>query len=382
MCDVILDVAGEQLRAHRVVLSAGSPFLRTLCVNPPAMSQDGLVLVRVDDFSYKVCVQLVRFLYTGKATDLSGTSLEEYERLCQNWGILGLAGPTQDNNDVTVSKESLGLEVEQNVGILSPKQINTPTGDIGEPGDSFNNIGHNHVSTEKYIEDLINFEKAQKAQSSQKGRRKRKKQRGEVQSRRKGLRRTKRKEENPPKNNFSSEISEDRLLTASDTGCDKTDVAIKSDNVPSEDDPYGGDTDVDDQTDDYVPSPKLSKGTRNDTSLQNHEKMQTFKKTRRKTHKKTKISIAKDVTSILDENSLQCTICNDVFESRLELEQHDKEEHKNKRNVWCKICKIKCADKNVLKAHDVEKHWKEGMDMPKVYACQVRLSDYERLVFW
>ena len=87
MCDVALDIKGERLLAHRLILSACSPYLKTCCISAHSNPEESLTEIKIPNCSYKVCLKTLEYLYTGRTVDLPELPVEEFDNLCKEWEL-------------------------------------------------------------------------------------------------------------------------------------------------------------------------------------------------------------------------------------------------------------------------------------------------------
>ena len=86
--DVILACEDQQVRAHKVVLAAGSPKLRSILLSNPHPQP----LIYMSGVTFSVLENIVKFIYHGEV-DISSDQLDSFLDVAQNLQVKGLMGP-------------------------------------------------------------------------------------------------------------------------------------------------------------------------------------------------------------------------------------------------------------------------------------------------
>lgn len=109
--DVTLAVEGQLLRAHKMVLSACSPYFQALFVNHP----DKHPIVILKDVPYSDMRSLLDFMYRGEVS-VDQDRLTAFLRVAESLRIKGLTEVNEDKCDIPSITSSL----------LQPQQANNP----------------------------------------------------------------------------------------------------------------------------------------------------------------------------------------------------------------------------------------------------------------
>ena len=323
MCDVIFDVGGEELRAHRVILSACSPYLKTYCINPPTMSQDGLVQIKVERYSYKVCLKLIEFLYTGMFAKLDTSPPQEFQQLCTEWQISGVTAEIDEDEDSQSDKVTTQT--------LAPGKAKSSN------NDALANAQTLYGSTQNSsLQEVTKIPDAATIRESLDNRSRKKSTSSHFHGGKK------------------PRLGHDDKAQKQKDNCSGLEESKLMEPEPEPDD---SDTDTSSMT---VDQDQLESSTMPDEP---HVKVESPER-----------GLTAVETRVFPQNvSAECGFCGDLFETPGELDLHKKQVHKRRKDSWCKICRPKrrFPDKNLLKLHMLKSHKAEGTDPPKLLACDV-----------
>ena len=87
-CDVTLACQDQQVRAHKVVLAASSPKLRTILLSNPHPSP----LLYLTGVKFSVLENIIRFIYHGEVA-ISPDQLDSFLEVAEELGVKGLMAP-------------------------------------------------------------------------------------------------------------------------------------------------------------------------------------------------------------------------------------------------------------------------------------------------
>ena len=333
-------------------------------MNPPTISQDGLILINVHAYSFKVCLKLVEFLYTGKPVDFCGAILEEYKQLCADWSIPGLTGVEAVQSTL---EDGFSIQKKEDCGeTMVSGELDNLAGYTGQWEQHESAINECHGPLKRINPPIVRPRKQKvPKQPAKRGRKRRNPE--TVSTRQKRACTTRTKPTYLDEHDGNGEASDETCETEKDQQfCSSADAGLE-DSATTEDRPYEEDTDIEENVPGQDPE---TDSEANGIRIKATTKMFKTTRSRRKRTPRTKIIDGENSSEETNNGGFQCRVCGEEVESKAELDKHRRKEHKNKRQAWCKKCKTRFPDKNQLKAHEVANHFQEGMEMPKLYACQ------------
>ena len=335
LCDAVLDIGGELLGVHRAVLSAASPVLRHHCLNPPATTADGAVLIPVETCSYHACFKAVEYLYTGCREGVGKSELlEEFNRICRLWQLL----------DLPCGEAPSSLQQDTKL---------EPSCELKDSDSGGQSEQESEVSDQSwgFADEPLTIEK-QEPQPKRTLNNVKKRPRGRPRKRT-----AKRKCAARLKKSVISHVPSPSAESVQNQDVEESKVLENS-----------VDTDNEKHENGVIEDTKHE--IRTQQKSLNVETIDTIQTRSKKTgHTKLKFASTNRQTLLFKKNS--CQRCKMVFATREEFLDHRKGAHPKVRKHWCSICDKKFPDSNLLQLHNMENHWKEGMKMAKKYTCTV-----------
>ena len=110
-CDVTLACEDQQVRAHKVVLAASSPKLRSILLSNPNPHP----LIYLTGVKFFTMENIIKFIYTGEVT-ISSDQVDTFLDVAQELQVKGLTegGQTGTEASTTTGKDMEEIEVEDN----------------------------------------------------------------------------------------------------------------------------------------------------------------------------------------------------------------------------------------------------------------------------
>lgn len=406
MCDMTIKVGEENIRAHRAVLSSCSRYLKTCCTYPMSFNDEGLMMLNVDRYSFKVCLRMLEYIYTGRLFPLPQMLKGEFLKLAGEWQITlpssylsaHAIGESDESGSTYMAKQP-GAGREENPVSQEDGEVRSELSRVQqEIGESCAHLmaGSSGQTSDQSGSDLKmlkedngavfpdNFPVKEQAKDNcplneqEKG--------GEISD--------DQAEEDEPDEDTSiisdSESSGDfeevepkpelqrvnaqNILNSPELvypASEAKDLPAGSQNEASGKDGEAGDSEGDIQvssSSDEQSRDSCSSEVRFSIKTNANQEKRMSPRLRKKTQavKPGRKAGLKGVTKKKKKKKMSA-----VAELKLRR-QMPSLMNKYKMPFWCDECKLGFTAENLLRGHSYECHWKEGMEMPKVYTCPVR----------
>lgn len=316
MCDVKLEFQEGTLGAHGIVLGTFSPYLKERCLEGSFGSQGNTTVLSIANHSYKTCLKVLEFIYTGHCGALSCGERKKFYALCKEWAICKPEELLSDSEqEAVVSKGGRKRTSQQNKKSLTVKRLKT--------------------RSNKEDEVLIKLE-----------------------TQLLGIESKLAQEENEGHDH----VNEFAILSDNPESVDvlKSESTHQNDSLSDEGDDEG--EDLLKGTEEFY-TPKDKGDVHLDTVPDHHSKRDE------KSDKIMDKTLKHISNRLLKEEPLSKS---EKFEKGGKKKKGCGLYH-DKSNVECKACVTKFRDRNLLLAHNVEHHWSEDQELPQIFPCEVRI---------